>query len=35
MEPLGRAPPLGDGELLFEAGRTGPGLFVVLAGEVA
>jgi thioredoxin reductase (NADPH) len=30
MEPLGTRRRWADGELLFEAGRTGPGLFVVL-----
>ncbi len=35
MEPLGLRRRWADGELLFEAGQTGPGLFVVLAGEVA
>lgn len=35
MEPLGTRRRWTDGEFLFEAGQTGPGLFVVLAGEVA
>ncbi len=35
MAPLGERRRWADGELLFEAGKTGPGLFVVLAGEVS
>jgi thioredoxin reductase (NADPH) len=41
LEQIGRMEPLGtrhrwpDGELLFEAGKTGPGLFIVLSGQVA
>ncbi len=35
MEPLGVRKVWADGDLLFEAGKTGPGLFVVLRGEVA
>jgi thioredoxin reductase (NADPH) len=35
MTPLGVRQTWADGEMLFEAGKTGPGLFVVLEGEVA
>jgi thioredoxin reductase (NADPH) len=35
MAPLGVRRTWSDGELLFEAGKPGPGLFVVLKGEVA
>jgi thioredoxin reductase (NADPH) len=35
MEPLGERRTWRDGELLFEAGKPGPGLFVVLSGQVA
>jgi thioredoxin reductase (NADPH) len=35
MGSLGVRQVWADGELLFEAGKTGPGLFVVLKGEVA
>ena len=35
MAPLGERRAWADGALLFEAGRTGPGLFVILSGEVA
>ena len=35
LRPLGEARRYADGELMFEAGRTGPGLFAVTRGEVA
>ena len=34
IEPLGSKQSWNDGDLLFEAGKTGPGLFVVLSGWV-
>ena len=33
--PLGEARSYADGELLFEAGKTGPGMFVLTQGTVA
>src|SRR3712207_215444 len=35
LRPLGEERSYADGELLFEAGKTGPGMFVVTRGEVA
>jgi thioredoxin reductase (NADPH) len=35
LRPLGEARSYADGELLFEAGKTGPGMFVLTEGAVA
>ena len=35
LRPLGEARTYAEGELMFEAGRTGPGLFAVTRGSVA
>src|SRR3712207_5741242 len=35
LRPLGEARSYADGELLFEAGKTGPGMFVLTEGTVA
>src|SRR3712207_48631 len=35
LRPLGEARSYADGDLLFEAGRTGPGMFVLTKGAVA
>ena len=35
LRPLGEVRTYAEGELMFEAGRTGPGLFAVTRGSVA